>query len=44
MGLTVNPSSEANLDGPEFYFTVISEKKLSKKQVTKIYGDFYKDD
>jgi hypothetical protein len=44
MGLIVNPSPEANLDGPEFYFAVISGKKLSKKQVAKIYKDFYKDD
>jgi predicted transcriptional regulator len=44
MGLIVNPSPEANLDGPEFYFAVISGKKLSKKQMTKIYKDFYKDD
>jgi hypothetical protein len=44
MGLTVNPSPEANWDGPEFYFAVISGKKLTKKQMAKIYGEFYKDD
>jgi hypothetical protein len=44
MGLAVNPSPEANFDGPEFYFAVISGKKLSKKQMAKIYGEFYKDD
>jgi hypothetical protein len=44
MGLIVNPSPEANLDGPEFYFAVISGKKLSKQQMAKIYKEFYKDD
>ena len=44
MGLIVNPSPEARWDGPEFYFAVLSEKTLHKKQMTKIYKDFYKDD
>lgn len=44
MGLIVNPSPEANWDGPECYFAVISGKKLSKNQVAKIYKDFYKDE
>ena len=44
MGLIVNPSPEANLDGPEFYFAVLTGKKLSTKQMKKIYRDFYKDD
>jgi len=39
-----HPSLKPIWTGPEFYFAVISGKKLSKKQVAKIYKDFYKDD
>jgi hypothetical protein len=39
-----HPSPEAKWDGPEFYFAVISEKKLSRKQVGKIYKEVYKDE
>jgi hypothetical protein len=44
MGLAVNPSPHGNFDGPETYWCVISEKKLTAKQVRKIDEEFYKDE